>query len=79
MLRENNDQYILAHGGYKHHIAKIYREKDTSNPHAIGIARTRCWRYYRPNEYSVADEEIQEEEICLSCRQRNSLESDWLE
>jgi hypothetical protein len=66
--------YILARGGggggqrLEYHIAKIISEGETSNASSVGNASTRCLRYYKSREYSVAEKEPKHDEICRKCR-----------
>lgn len=62
--------YILAHGSGRseYHIAKIISEGETSNASSVGNASTRCLRYYKSHEYSIAEKEPNHDEICRKCR-----------
>lgn len=52
----------------EYHIAKIISEGETSNPGSVGNASTKCLRYYKSHEYSIAEQEPQREEICRKCQ-----------
>lgn len=61
--------YILARSGkHEYHIAKIIGAKETSNPDSVGNASTRCLRYYKSHEYSIAEQEPGRDEICRKCQ-----------
>lgn len=64
--------YILANSSKRpeYHIAKIIGRDETSNPDSVGNASTRCLRYYKNHEYSIADKEPSRNEICRSCLTR---------
>jgi len=61
--------YILANSSKKteYHIAKIISEGETSNSGSVGNASTKCLRYYKSAEYSIADKEPAHGEICRKC------------
>lgn len=61
--------YILARGGMRpeYHIAKIIGQGETSNLDSVGNASTKCLRYYKSHEYSLADKEPLRDEICRKC------------
>ena len=59
----------MARGGKaEYHIAKIISEGETSNPDTVGNASTKCLRYYKSHEYSVAEKEPQRGEVCRKCQ-----------
>lgn len=61
--------YILARSGKRaeYHIAKIISEGETSNSGSVGNASTKCLRYYKNTEYSIADKDPAHDEICRKC------------
>lgn len=69
---EKDGVYVLAarSGGARpeYHIAKIIGEGETSNPGSVGNASTRCLRYYKSHEYSIAEKEPRREEVCRRCQ-----------
>jgi hypothetical protein len=68
---EKEGVYILARSSAKrpeYHIAKIISEGETSNPGSVGNASTKCLRYYKSHEYSIAEKEPQRDEICRKCQ-----------
>jgi hypothetical protein len=67
---EKETVYILARSGSEYHIARIIGAKETSNPDSIGNASTRCLRYYKNHEYSIAEKEPARAEICRACLTR---------
>jgi len=66
---EKEGIYILARNNKRteYHIAKIISEGETSNNSSVGNASTKCLRYYKNTEYSIADKEPAHEEICRKC------------
>lgn len=70
MPYQKDGVYILAHGSGRseYHIAKIISEGETSNASSVGNASTRCLRYYKSHEYSIAEKEPNHDEICRKCR-----------
>ncbi|MEM3159958.1 MAG: hypothetical protein QXJ74_04160 [Nitrososphaera sp.] len=62
--------YILARNSTRpeYHIAKIISEGETSNPSSVGNASTKCLRYYKSHEYSIAEKEPRRDEICRKCQ-----------
>lgn len=62
--------YILARGNKEYHIAKIIGNDETSNPGSVGNASTRCLRYYKSYEYSIADREPQRDQVCRKCQSK---------
>lgn len=68
---ERDGVYILARTGSKeYHIAKIIGDSETSNPDSVGNASTRCLRYYKSQEYSIAEKEPARNEICRVCQSK---------
>ena len=67
---EKENVYILARGGKRqeYHIAKIIGQGETSNQDSVGNASTKCLRYYKSHEYSLADKEPQRDEVCRKCQ-----------
>lgn len=68
---EKDGVYILARSGGprpEYHIAKIIGEGETSNPGSVCNASTRCLRYYKSHEYSIAEKEPGREEVCRRCQ-----------
>lgn len=68
---EKEGVYILARSGGpcpEYHIAKIIGAGEASNPGSIGNASTRCLRYYKSHEYSIAEKEPRREEVCRRCQ-----------
>ena len=70
MPYEKDGVYILGRGGGEYHIAKIIGEGETSNPGSVGNASTRCLRYYKNHEYSIADTAPSRDQICRKCQSR---------
>jgi hypothetical protein len=66
---EKDGVYILARSGKQteYHIAKIISEGETSNSSSVGNASSKCLRYYKNTEYSMADKEPAHGEICRKC------------
>ena len=67
---ERDGVYILGRGSAEYHIAKIIGAGETSNPDSVGNASTRCLRYYKSHEYSIADREPSRDRICRKCQSR---------
>lgn len=66
---EKEGVYIMARAGKpEYHIAKIIGQGETSNPDSVGNASTKCLRYYKSHEYSVAEKEPQRSEVCRKCQ-----------
>jgi hypothetical protein len=67
---EKEGVYILARSGKspEYHIAKIISEGETSNPSSVGNASTKCLRYYKSHEYSIAEKEPPRSEVCRKCQ-----------
>ncbi|WP_337862511.1 hypothetical protein [Nitrososphaera sp.] len=65
--------YILARNGPEYHIAKIISEGETSNPGSVGNASTKCLRYYKSHEYSIAEKEPSRDEVCRACLTKKRL------
>ena len=69
---EKENVYILARGGKcpEYHIAKIIGKSETSNPDSVGNASTKCLRYYKSHEYSLAEKEPARNETCRVCQSK---------
>ena len=58
-IYEKEDIYIFARNNKRteYHIAKIISKGETSNSNSVGNASTKCLRYYKNTEYSIAEKE----------------------
>lgn len=67
---EKQGMYIMARSGdgSEYHIAKIISEGETSNSGSVGNASTRCLRYYKSHEYTIAEKEPRRDEVCRKCQ-----------
>jgi hypothetical protein len=77
MPYEKEGIFILARSGDRpeYHIAKIISERETSNPSSVGNASTRCLRYYKTHEYTIAEKEPPRDRICRKCQSARRIGS----
>jgi hypothetical protein len=70
MPYEKEGIFILARSGNRpeYHIAKIISKGETSNANSIGNASTKCLRYYKVHEYTIAEKEPSRDQICRKCQ-----------